>query len=370
MKHFYFLIVLCVLACTTVEARWTSEDTGKTNAQQHIADIPKAGVHHYYASHICYGCRIDSSLKIIGDTIMLHYNFDIADDISIKIENRGMFCESINFGLQPPGCSYAIRFADNTKASTKYCTLEHCGDTSLVSAFTDFENVTFGDFATYYYSSVNSLTNSTTNISQCEFIYYQGTATSSTANGNSSIKMYHCNVIGNGGIGSTNNPQINLGTSRADTILITYCNIHGGADNNKVGVISIANLTGNAQTTNIVIDSCEIMYNSHDKNMQGHDINTLIANNSTSGNSLGAKPMETIAEQETLEPKVAPTLSHDHVRVGKGVGTHFIEADLTRRTVSKGNASNDNMELCTRNAALEFASQKPKRAGKIKWEGL
>lgn len=290
MKRFYLLLVLCVLVCTTLKAQWTSEGTGRTYTLQQLAEIPETGVHSYDASHPDYGYRIDSSLKIIGDTILLYYDLDIADNISIEVENGGIFCENINFGLQFPSCSYAIRINDNTKASIKNCTLEHCGGISLVGASADFENVTFSDFTTDYYSSVISLMNATANISHCEFLYNQGSAISSAANGNSTIKMDHCNVIGNG-TENANRPQINLGPGRADTILIAYCNIFGESNNNNVGGISIANLTGNAQTTNIVIDSCEIMYNRYGINLQGYNINALITNNSISCNDLETNPM-------------------------------------------------------------------------------
>ena len=290
MKRFYLLLVLCAIACTSLKAQWTSEGTGRTYTLQELAEIPETGVHSYDPSHPDYGYRIDSSLKITGDTILFYYNIDIADGISIEVENGGFFCENINFGLQFPSCSYAIRITNNTKASIKNCELEHCGGISLVNASADFENVTFGDFTTDYYSSVISLMNATANISHCEFLYNQGSAISSAANGNSTIKMDHCNVIGNG-IENANRPQINLGPGRADTILITNCNVYGDSNNNNVGGISIANLTGNAQTTNIFIDSCEIMYNRYGINLQGYNINALITNSSMSCNDSEVNPM-------------------------------------------------------------------------------
>lgn len=290
MKRFYLLLVLCAIACTTLNAQWTSEGIGRTYTLQQLAEIPETGVHFYDTSHPDYGYRIDSSLKIIGDTILFYYNIDIADGISIEVENGGFFCENINFGLQYPSCSYVIRINDNAKASIKNCALEHCGGISLVNASADFENVTFSDFTTDYYSSVISLMNSTANISHCEFLYNLGSAISSAANGNSTIKMDHCNVSGNG-IENANRPQINLGPGRADTIFITNCNIYGESNNNNVGGISIANITGNAQTTNVVIDNCEIMYNRYGINLQGYNINALITNSSINCNDLETNPM-------------------------------------------------------------------------------
>ena len=169
MKRFYLLLVLCAITCTTLNAQWTSEGIGRTYTLQQLAEIPETGVHSYDTSHPDYGYRIDSSLKIIGDTILFYYNIYIADGISIEVENGGFFCENINFGLQYPSCSYVIRINDNAKVSIKNCALEHCGGISLVNASADFENVTFSDFTTDYYSSVISLMNSTANISHWIF---------------------------------------------------------------------------------------------------------------------------------------------------------------------------------------------------------
>lgn len=292
MKTFKALM-LCILACATtaLHAQWTSEGTGRTYTLQQLAEIPEAGV-----SFTDGGCEedyylISKTLKIIGDTLLIDFNARAADNVSVEVENGGLRCEnSLIKDADYVGTGFSIRLTDNTKASVKNSIIEHCGGISLVDASADMENVTFHDFTTDSYYSAVSMMNSTASFRLCEFSFNKGSAIGSAANGNSSIRMDNCIVWANV-TDNTNRPQINLGPGTADTIFITNCKIIGYEGLTNVGGISIANLTGNAQTTYVAIDNCQISGNRYGINLQGYNINALITGNKILNNDLEVNPM-------------------------------------------------------------------------------
>ena len=287
-----FLLLIIICACASLYAQWTSEGTGRTYTLQQLAEIPEAGVIFTYGECEPDFYLLTKSLNIIGDTLLFDFDARVADSVSIEVENGGFYCEDhfISNEDDSMASSYAIRLTDNTRVHIKYSKIEHCGGISLVDVHADMENVIFHSFNTKYYSSAISMMNSTANINNCEFSFNMGSAISSAANGNSTIKMEDCYVWANV-FENSNRPQINLGPGTADTIFITNCIIKGYEGLNNVGGISIANLTGNAQTTNVVIDSCEISGNRYGINLYGYNINALVTNNKIKNNNLETNPM-------------------------------------------------------------------------------
>lgn len=298
MKHIrLLLIVICAFATASLNAQWTSEGTGRTYTLPELAEIPETGIQYVYDDYYGDFFQINNDWEIVGDTLLLNMDVRLADSVSIEVRNGGFFCEDITIGNVSHSLSesYTIRLIDNTKISLKNCMIQNCGGISLVDVHAEIERVWFSSFSTNYYSSAISMLNSTANFNNCTFAYNQGSAIGSAANGNSSMRIDSCTFVWNVA-DHANRPQINLGPGGVDTIFITNSTITNKfpwdiENNYNVGGISVANLLGDEQTTNIVISNCEITGNRYGINQQGSNINSLIINNKISYNNLLYDPM-------------------------------------------------------------------------------
>jgi hypothetical protein len=155
----------------------------------------------------------------------------------------------------------------------------------------------FIDASTFFYNThpdflkVIDIFNSNVHIQHCVFSHNANSAIGSPANdGNHVAKIEYCNIIDNG---TSNNltPQINLGPSGNDTLIIRNNRIEGYFSNTKVGGISIATLAGG--NINALISGNEIIHNSYGINQYGNNINSLIENNSIVENSINSDIMST-----------------------------------------------------------------------------
>lgn len=298
MKHLrLLLIVICAFATASLNAQWTSEGIGRTYTLQELAEIPETGMQYVYDEYYGDYFQINNDWEIVGDTLLLNMNVRLSDSVSIEVRNGGFFGEDITIGNVSHSLSesYVIRLIDSTKISLKNSMIQNCGGISLVDVHADFENVSFSNFSTNYYSSAISMLNSTANFNNCIFAYNQGSAIGSAANGKSSMRIDSCAFAWNVAEQS-NRPQINLGPGGDDTIFITNSTIANKfswdlTNNVNVGGISVANLLGDEQTTNIVISNCEITGNRYGINQQGSNINSLIINNKISYNNTAYDPM-------------------------------------------------------------------------------
>jgi hypothetical protein len=88
---------------------------------------------------------------------------------------------------------------------------------------------------------------------------------------------------------NTNMPQINLGTSGADSIRIINCSIHGNADYDQVGGIAVTTLVGGELKCRI--EGNDILLNRYGITQYGNNIGSIIRNNLIEDNNTQGSPM-------------------------------------------------------------------------------
>lgn len=275
---------MCAIA--SLHAQWTSEGTGRTYTLMDLAETEGTGVTFngdtfYFSGDVTINGDNLVSLGSPGNIA----NIIFTDGVTLEVVQGNI---DFNWVEMSSNGNYAIRIGETQTANLNHTNMSNCGGITVYDANLKMIGSLLLNFSSSFASSAISLMNSTATIFGCNFYYNASSAIGSAANGNSSISISYCDFYHNG-TGNENRPQINLGPGSADTIFITNCNILG--EYNNVGGISIANLTGNALTTNVVIDSCEISGNRYGINLQGYNINALITNNKIENNDMEVNPM-------------------------------------------------------------------------------
>ncbi len=276
---------MCTIA--SLHAQWTSEGTGRTYTLMDLAETEGTGVTFngdtfYFSGDVTINGDNLVSLGSPGNIA----NIIFTDGVTLELVQGVLDFDWVD--IDSDG-DYAIRIGETQNANINHTNIRNCGGITVYDAHVTITESEFHDFSTTFVSSAISLMNSTATISGCNFNYNAGSAIGSPANGSSAPKIIGC-TFGNNVTENTNRPQINLGPCENDTILISNCVIYGG-NYDKVGGISIANLMGGNNTTNIVIDSCEISGNRYGINLQGYNINALITNNKIENNDMEVNPM-------------------------------------------------------------------------------
>lgn len=275
---------MCTIA--SLHAQWTSEGIGRTYTLMDLAEIEGTGV-TYNGDNTFH---FNNDITIHGDNLVslgstAYTNIIFANGVTLEVVQGNI---DFNWVEMSSNGNYAIRIGETQTANLNHTNMSNCGGITVYDTNLKMIGSLLRNFSSSFASSAISLMNSTATIFGCNFYYNASSAIGSAANGNSSISISYCDFYHNG-TGNENRPQINLGPGSADTIFITNCNILG--EYNNVGSISIANLTGNAQTTNVVIDSCEITGNRYGINLQGYNINALVTNSKIKNNNLETNPM-------------------------------------------------------------------------------
>ncbi len=123
-----------------------------------------------------------------------------------------------------------------------------------------------------------------------KFINNQRPAISSPANRAVAAKILNNYFYGNNQQ-NDNRPQINMGTTGSDTLIISGNTIIGDRKLERVGGIAVSNLTGNANGINTIIENNTIIDNRYGMTVAGGNAYALIKNNIIEDNDTEGKPL-------------------------------------------------------------------------------
>ncbi|MCZ2102332.1 MAG: right-handed parallel beta-helix repeat-containing protein [Chitinophagales bacterium] len=122
-----------------------------------------------------------------------------------------------------------------------------------------------------------------------KFINNQRPAISSPANRAVAAKIINNYFYGNNQQ-NDNRPQINMGTTGSDTLIISGNTIVGDRKLVRVGGIAVSNLTGNANGINTIIENNTIIDNRYGMTVAGSNAYALIKNNIIEDNDTEGQP--------------------------------------------------------------------------------
>ena len=244
----------------------------------------------------------DNIVISLFDTLSFENNSSIYFDANILIDVQGYIYidapDSVCFNANnedEPYCGIKIDGSlDKTNANNgfiKNLKMLNGGGIKCMFSNVEISNCYFYQNKHQNYTKVIDIFFSNVSVSNSDFIENAYTAIGSPANeGNHVAKIENCNLLYNG-TNNNLNPQINLGPSGSDTIVISQNTIKGRSENDKVGGISIATLAGGS--VNALISDNAISDNSYGINQYGNNINSLIANNVISSNNINPNVMST-----------------------------------------------------------------------------
>ena len=181
-----------------------------------------------------------------------------------------------------------FRFENTIGSFLQKVHFKNAGGIKLVDSEVEFLDCMFNDFNQDNCTGTIDLYQSHPTFTNCEFMENAGPAVLSAANGGSSPQILHCYLFGNVS-SNTNMPQINLGTSGADSIRILYCDIIGNMGYEQVGGIAITTLAGGEIKCRI--EGNGIIQNRYGLTQYGSNINSIIRNNVIEDNNTQGDPM-------------------------------------------------------------------------------
>lgn len=179
---------------------------------------------------------------------------------------------------------------DDSPGSLFYNTyFKKAGGIRLLWSDVMFTQCDFTEFDQQYSTGTINVSQSAPMIELCTFTYNGGPAVMSAANGNASPQIINCeikyNVTANG-----NTPQINLGTSGADSIRIVGNLIEGNPDNFMAGGIALTTLAGGNITARV--EGNIIRDNRYGITVFGHNIGAVLQGNGIFNNNIQNLPMQ------------------------------------------------------------------------------
>lgn len=206
---------------------------------------------------------------------VLFTDLDDNDLLTVKSANEGEFFKGLKFDNSPGSILNKVDFY-------------FAGGIKLVSSQVVFSNCRFEGFNLGNCSGTIDLFQSHPQIYACTFQNNAGPAVLSSANGASSPQIIYCIINGNV-TSNSNMPQINLGTSGADSIRISGCWITGNTGLTQVGGIAITTLAGGSLKA--VIEENIIIGNRYGITQYGNNIGSVIKNNEILNNNTQGDPM-------------------------------------------------------------------------------
>jgi parallel beta-helix repeat protein len=161
------------------------------------------------------------------------------------------------------------------------------GGIKLLSSDVEFSGCSFHHFNQENCTGTIDVSQSAPVIFECEFIENTGPALLSPANGSSSPQIYDCFMQGNV-TANANMPQINLGTSGADSVRIIGNQIIGNPALVQVGGIAVTTLAGGSLKCRI--EGNTIRDNRYGMTQYGNNIGSVIRNNEIENNNTQGLP--------------------------------------------------------------------------------
>lgn len=241
----------------------------------------------YYIIHEQFTLSENDTLSLI------EVNVKIAEDVRIYIEGTFLSYGSeeennIIDALDEDAPYNGIRFEEISKAEIDRTTLKNGGGLKVITPnFSITNSRLIHNVKGAGESAVLSLSHGSVWIENNEFIENDMPAVASPANGDVSAKIINNYLQGNSQL-NQNRPQLNMGTTGADTLKIIGNTIIGDRDLTKVGGISVAALLGGEANT--IIQDNIIQDNRFGINLQGaansyaEVIDNIIEDNDTEGN--------------------------------------------------------------------------------------
>ena len=288
-------IVCLFFFAQTLNAQWTSPGDGTTYT---LTDLVEIGcVHHDYANSV-YSIMTDIT---ISATDKLYINGN--DEPNSLLFNENNLTLTIKGSMVVEGTEdshyyigmpvYAehgrIRFEDASEPNHfSRCDFFNLSGIQIIGSDVTFNDCNIIAFNTFSQSSTVSFSNCNPIFTDCSFIYNEGAAISSPANGQGSPQIVNCHFTNNV-TSNANQPQITLGPGSNDTIRIMGCTIEGGG-NNMVGGIAIADLMGTGATKILLKDNI-VRNNRYGYNQQGYNLNSVINGNRFFDNNFETNPM-------------------------------------------------------------------------------
>ena len=181
--------------------------------------------------------------------------------------------------------SYEWRLEEGSVGLLQHILFEDGKDIFLTDGEFTLHHCEFTGFA----ESAVRMMNCNPVITGCHFHDNHAAAIQSPANASSSPVITN-NIFYNNVLDNTNNPQINLGTGGADTIVITGNRIEGVASTMSGG-IAISNLVGAEQVTQVLLSGNTITHNRYGYTQTGTNISAEILDNIITDNNLETDPM-------------------------------------------------------------------------------
>ncbi|NCA87091.1 MAG: T9SS type A sorting domain-containing protein [Clostridia bacterium] len=182
-----------------------------------------------------------------------------------------------------------FRFEDSPGSLFYRTYFKKAGGIRLLSSDVAFLQCDFTEFDQEYTTGTINISQSAPVIEFCSFTYNGGPAVMSAANGNASPQIINCeikyNVTANG-----NTPQINLGTSGADSIRIIGNLIEGNPDNFMAGGIALTTLAGGNITARV--EDNIISDNRYGITLFGNNIGAMLRSNGIYNNNIQNLPMQ------------------------------------------------------------------------------
>jgi len=180
-----------------------------------------------------------------------------------------------------------FKFQNSSGSNLSSVQFFKAGGIKLISSQVEFYNCLFEEFNQSNCTGTIDLSQSSPLITFCGFLENAGPAVLSAANGASSPQIFNCLMQGNV-TSNTNMPQINLGTSGADSVRIIGNQIIGNRDLIVVGGIAVTTLAGG--NLKCRIEDNLIKDNRYGITQYGNNIGSLIRSNTISDNNTQGLP--------------------------------------------------------------------------------
>jgi len=212
---------------------------------------------------------------------------NIAADIRVTVEGTLIFdagSDQIVVQAVDENAPYdGFRFEEDSEGLIHNTSITYGGGLKVITPnFTLTESYLANNVSGVSTGAVVSLSNGSPFISNNTFLFNDLPAVSSGANQQVSAIIID-NILEGNGQSNQNRPQINMGTTGADTLQIINNTILGDTTLDKVGGIAVANLIGGE--VNVIIENNTIDNNRYGITVAGGNAYAYINNNSITNNN-------------------------------------------------------------------------------------
>lgn len=288
MKKIKLLILLLWLT-GSVSAQYITPGTGVNwNLQEFVSN--SGGVIQFNGSvYVVTGPITISTTDTIN--IAEQAYFSMSPNVLITVKGSLIvYCEEapiIFSSTDQQNYFTGFRFENSVGSSIRQVEVNRAGGIKIIGSEVEFISCYFGHFNQSNSTGTIDLSQSSPLISSCYFFENAGPAILSAANGASSPQIFDCTIQGNV-TSNINMPQINLGTSGADSVRIIGNLIIGNRNLLQVGGIAVTTLVGG--NLKCRIEGNLIKDNRYGITQYGNSIGSLIRGNSIVDNNTQGLP--------------------------------------------------------------------------------